>query len=368
MTGNKINKKEGAKRVLIVPLDWGLGHATRCLPIIYELKRRGATVFLAGDGGVAELLKNSVPDAVLLPLKGYRIHYSSGSRFFILHLIFQSFSFLKSIRNEHRWLKQIIMEHQIDVVISDNRFGMWTKSKPCYFITHQLQIITNSRLTDFIAKRINWYFIKKFSCCWIMDHKDNGLAGLLSHPKHPPPFCFRYLGLSSRFKKSETLKSEHILFLISGPEPSRTQFENIILQQIEDVDQPVILVRGLPDEKNLLSHQNNQLVAYNHLNSETLADLIASASVVICRAGYSTLMDLATLQVHAIIVPTPGQTEQEYLSSYLHQKKLFFQCRQEQFKLEEVIKQYHQYQFSNNWPKTYINTDIFEEFLFRLNN
>ncbi len=175
--GNNINKLPAKIRVLIAPLEWGLGHATRCIPIIKELLLNGAEVLIAAEGAAESLLKNEFPNLAYLPLMGYRMKYSRKKSFLHFKLLAQLPKIFFAIRKEYQWLKKIIIEHQIDAVISDNRFGLYHKKVKCIYITHQLLIKTGNSITEKIAQKYHYGFIKKYSECWVPDFKENGLGG-----------------------------------------------------------------------------------------------------------------------------------------------------------------------------------------------
>lgn len=363
-TVSKINKKHGIRRVLVIPLDWGLGHATRCIPIINELKERGVEVLIAGEGPSLQILVKALPGLVFLPLKGYRVTYAQNKLFFMVHMLAQTLKIRRSIKAEHTWLEQIIKEYEIDGVVSDNRYGLWNKSIPSVFLTHQLNIKTGNRFLNYLARKINWSLINKFSNCWLADVEgNNNLSGELAHPKIRPTFGYQFLGLLSRFTYQTPQKNGPVLFLISGPEPSRSHFEKKILQQVNHIKQPVILIRGLPHEKDFPLNLPANVQVYNHAEAEELCRMISSARMVVCRAGYSTLMDLAALKKHAIIVPTAGQTEQEYLAQYLHQQKLFMQVNEEDFNWETLQEKINAFSFSTHWPECRMNKKLIDEFI-----
>lgn len=362
-SGGKINIEQKPIRVLLVPLDWGLGHATRCVPIVNRLIKDGVDVWVAGEENRKEFFVKLLPNAVFFPLKGYRVNYAANKDFFTIHLLAQFFKIKSAIRDEHNWLNNFVDEHQIDAVISDNRFGLWTNKRPSVFITHQLNIQTGNKFLDWIARKINQKFICRFKECWLMDTEKNGLAGSLAHSTSLLPFPVKYLGLSSRFEKKIVVQKDHVLFLLSGPEPSRTIFEQKILKEISKIAKPVFLVRGLPAEKEKLHHSFSNLFVYNHLESEPLAELISTAEMVICRSGYSTLMDLTALKKHAVVVPTPGQKEQEYLAEYNDERKLFAHLNEKEFRWENVLKKNSQFIFSENWPEVGINESVISEFI-----
>ena len=336
INANNFNTIGSKPRILIAPLDWGLGHATRCIPIINELINQKCEVIIAADSGPFFLLKKEFPKTVFLRMKGYKIRYSRDRKWLGFTLFLQFPKIIFSIWKENTWLKKIIHDYQIDAVISDNRFGVYNKKIPCVYITHQLHIKTGNAFSEKIAQKIHYFFIKKYSNCWVPDFKENGLAGELSHQVNIPSNVL-YIGTLSRFEKSSEIpKIYNLLISLSGPEPQRTIFEKMILIQLKTFPKKVLLVRGLPGEhKKPRSDPAIEIV--NHLSAKELNMAFQQSEMIISRSGYSTVMDLVKLCKKAILVPTPGQTEQEYLSDYLMEKKYFYSVRQNNFSLETIL-------------------------------
>lgn len=333
----EFNKKNLTKRVLVAPLDWGLGHATRCIPLINELILQGCTVLIAAEGNVKVLLQKEFPNCTFLPLDGYNIKYAPKKWLMPLYILGQVPSILFSICKEHFWLKRIIKEHSIDLVISDNRFGLFTQKVTSVFITHQLLIKTGNRFIETVLKQINYFFINRFTICWIPDFsgKDN-IAGELSHPTQLPANA-KYIGSLSRFVYSNSVKKKYaITFLLSGPEPQRTILENIILKEMEKNSDCTLLVRGLPNSNEQINPNNPTSTVVNHLTAKELNEAILASEWIVARSGYTTVMDLVQLKKNALLIPTPGQTEQEYLAKYLQDKQLFLSIEQQHFSLEAI--------------------------------
>ena len=352
MKFENINIKKGKKMVLVAPLDWGLGHATRCIPIIYELLRLNFDVLIAAEGQTKKLLQKEFPEQVFLPLKGYEMRYSKNKSLLPFNLLIQLPKLLLRIYLEHQWLKKIIKVHNVDVIISDNRLGLFHSTIPCFYITHQLKIKTNNRFTEQLAQKIHYFFINKYTCCWVPDNdSENNLAGSLSHPEHLPKIPVQYLGPLSRFEKITTENIYDFLVLISGPEPQRTIFEKLMLKELKKTPGKALLVRGLPGDEKLIPYNDERIEIHNHLSSTVLNKAIQQSNIVISRSGYTTVMDLIKLRQKAVFIPSPGQTEQEYLSAYLMQKKLFFSKSQKDFSLEEALKEVI------DFPFTIINID-----------
>ena len=341
------NKRRESPRVLISPLDWGLGHATRCIPIIYHLIELNCEVFIAADKGSYSLLKKEFPLIVFLRLKGYEIKYSRHKLTFPFTLLLQLPKIYFAIRNENKWVKKIVRQYKIDAVISDNRLGFYCTDIPGIYITHQLLIKTGNQFTEKIAQALHRHFIKKYSECWVPDLEEGGLAGALSHPKKLP-INTTYIGPLSRFEKMPGVEKFYdLLISLSGPEPQRTIFENMLLTQLATYSGKVLMVRGLPDEKIDLKTTNDSLKIVAHLSAKELNLALEQSKMVISRSGYTTVMDLVKLNKPGILVPTPGQTEQEYLAKYLSEKKYFYTVEQDHFQLSEVLKQVKNYNFSH---------------------
>ncbi|MEP6948797.1 MAG: glycosyltransferase family protein [Ginsengibacter sp.] len=333
----KIDIDPAKPRILIAPLDWGLGHATRCIPIINELIEQNCEVVIAADRAPLFLLKKEFPGIVFLRVKGYEIKYSRNRKWLPFKLLLQFPKIIFSIRKENAWLEKVINEYLVDAVISDNRFGFYSKKIPCVYITHQLYIKTGNVFSEKIAQKIHNYFIKKYIKCWVPDFKENSLAGELSHPANVPSNVV-YIGPLSRFDKiNDVAKIYNLLISLSGPEPQRTIFEKMILAQLKTYKKKVLLIRGLPGENKKLQADPEFIEIVNHLSAEELNKAFQQSGIIICRSGYSTIMDLVKLGKNAVLVPTPGQREQEYLSDYLMEKRYFYSVRQNNFSLETTI-------------------------------
>ena len=238
--------------VLIAPLDWGLGHATRCIPIINELIQQGTRVIVAANPTQKTLLKSEFPQIEFIESQGYNIRYKGGV-LLKWGLLFRLPFMLRQIKKENRWLEEILLHRPIDAIISDNRYGLYNKLCPGIFITHQLQIQSGigapsvfGRWADSKLLKWNYAFIEKFSACWIPDVEgDWSIGGLLSHPSKLPSIPVKYIGTLSRFYISEKKHQKNpLLILISGPEPQRTEFENILFSQLSNLTLNTVVVRG----------------------------------------------------------------------------------------------------------------------------
>lgn len=332
-------------RILVAPLEWGLGHATRCIPIIKELIAQDCEVILAASGGTLALLREEFPELAFLDLVAYNIRYGNSRRSLALKLAGQVPKILSVIRQEHRWLQEAIDEHKLDAVISDNRFGLYSTKIPCIYITHQLQIKTGNRATDALVRKLHYRYITRYSACWVPDYeKPPGIAGALSHPRIRPKNVV-YIGCLSRFKRLQNPEKKYeLLFSMSGPEPQRTIFEKKVLDQVRDFQGKVLLLRGLPGEKETLTDVPDNIEVRNHLNGSELSEAMQSAEWMISRSGYTTIMDILKIQRKTMLIPTPGQTEQEYLAKSLSAQRIFFTSKQDEFSLDSMLR------FANAFP------------------
>ncbi|MEI6949108.1 glycosyltransferase [Paraflavisolibacter sp. H34] len=325
-------------RILVAPLDWGLGHATRCIPVIHELLKRKYTVLIAAEGKTAVLLQQEFPELPLIKLSGYGIRYAKTRWGVLAALLLQIPRILSAIRRERHWLDHIVAAHRIDIVLSDNRYGLYHPKAYSIFMTHQLLIKTPRPLFDAVLQKINYRLIRRFRECWVPDRPEApGLAGELSHPADPPATPLFYTGALSRFRLGPPVPPKHLLVLLSGPEPQRSLLEEKLLRQLRSYTQPVVFVRGLPGEEALPAAPPH-IFLKNHLPAPALEQVLAEAGTVISRCGYSTVMDLACLGKKSILVPTPGQTEQEYLSRHLMQAGLALCLPQDKFELEAALE------------------------------
>lgn len=334
------------KKILVAPLDWGLGHATRCIPIVRTLQETGHSIFIAGEAAQQNLLQNEFPTVSFLPLEGYRISYPSYKEKFKSKIALQLTKITAAVQRESRWLADMNRIHQFDAVISDNRFGLNHTSIPCIFITHQLRLRSGmGKWIDEILQKLNYRYINRFDNCWIPDFEgEENLAGELSHPLRLPQ-NFTYIGPLSRFNRTIPDLQFDLVIVLSGPEPQRGLLEKKIISELKNFSGTGVFVRGIPG-KIPDNSSIGRVKVFSHLPSDQLGVLISQARLVISRSGYSTIMDLARLRKKAVLIPTPGQTEQEYLASYLHSKKMFCTVAQEQFDLAMIFRQAETFPFS----------------------
>lgn len=260
-----------------------------------------------------------------------------------MKVLIQIPKFIFGIIKEHFEIKKIIKKYNIDLIISDNRYGLYSKKVPTIFITHQIAIKlpVSFRFAEKAVYKLHKKFIQKFDKCFIPDvDSSNNLSGDLSH-KYPVPVNAGFIGLLSRFKYKTSINySYDLMFIISGPEPQRSIFEKKIFEQTEKLNKRILIVAGKPGVST--SSVNSKYEYRNHLNTEEMQDAILESEIVICRSGYTSVMDLMTLKKKAILIPTDGQTEQEYLAKYLSEKKLCVTQKLNDFNIYKAIVQLFQ--------------------------
>lgn len=327
-------------KILIAPLNWGLGHATRCIPIIKGLENLGAEVLIASDGIALDLLKKEFPKNTFFEIPGYNIDYKGKN--FGWSMLRQSAKILAAIAKEHSAIKKIVVEHKIAAVISDNRYGCYAKGVHNVFMTHQLNIISPAKVFDKPVNSINHLLAGKFKKIWVPDFEEEvNLAGQLSRSHD---LDVTYLGPLSRMERKEVEKKYDVAVVLSGPEPKRSEFElEIFRQALQLDDKRFIVVRGLPERWEYY-FMKPHLEVVSFMTSKMLNETMLAADVIVARSGYSTIMDLWKLQKPALLIPTPGQTEQEYLAKALSDKKLFLTQSQENLNIKKALIEVDSYQ------------------------
>ena len=325
-----------ALRVLVSPLDWGLGHATRVIPLIRTLLDEGCEVTIAASDASKSLLRAEFPELVVLDIPGYRIRYpQKGSQFF-RKMAFQLPRILQAILREHLWLRAAMRAHRWDIVVSDNRYGLFHARVHAVILTHQVRIRTGRRLMDVLLRPMLWRMLGCFDAVWVPDMPyEPNLAGDLCHGRMPAHVT--HIGPLSRFAALGAPAASRLLMLLSGPEPQRTIFESILRRELATFAGDVVVVRGLPGSDH--RHTDGNGVEWiDHLPARQLEALVSDLGLVISRSGYSTVMDLVRMGRPAVLVPTPGQGEQEYLARHLCATGLFPSLSQEAFTLSEALR------------------------------
>lgn len=348
------------KRILVAPLNWGLGHATRCIPIVEALLENQFEPIIASDGAALDLLKKEFPSLVCLELPSYNIQYSKHGFLLKWQLLKSIPKLLKAIKDEKIMVENIIKTHHIKGIISDNRLGVYSSNIkiPSVYITHQLCVL--SGITTWISTKLHKRIIKKHHECWIPDFETNpNLSGNLGHIKNPE-FKIKYIGSLSRFDKITTKSIYDIMVLLSGPEPQRTLLEEKVLHELKDYKGNTIVIQGLVENSQKISQRNN-LTIYNFMQSTELEKAIQSSDIIISRSGYTTIMDLAKLKKKAFFIPTPGQNEQLYLAKRLEKLNIAPYCKQKDFSIKKLVELNDYKGF--NIPENYMEfSDLFSLF------
>ncbi|MCL7761843.1 glycosyltransferase [Polaribacter sp. Z014] len=319
------------KKIIIAPLNWGLGHATRCVPIVNALLENNYIPIIASDGNALTFLKKEFPNLEYLVIPAYNISYHRNLK---LGLLLQIPKVLKAVREERKIINDFILKNKdVAGLISDNRFGVRSSLVPSVYITHQVNVLSGS--TTFITSYFHQKIIKKFDECWVPDNKDSEFSGKLSSTKKN--LNIKFIGVLSRFKKEELTQNIDVLVILSGLEPNRSFLENKLISAFKNDSRSIVFVLGkvVATQKSWISENNT---FYNYLLSNDLQKLINSSKIVICRSGYSSIMDLAVLGKKVFFIPTEHQQEQEYLASFLEQKKYAPFSEMKDFVKEDISK------------------------------
>lgn len=308
------------------------------MPVISELLAHNAEVIIAADRQPLAFLQKEFPELETIKCPGYDIFYPAAGGNMALTMAMQAPKLLLKIHEENKWLQKIIKEKKIDAVISDQRFGFYSDKVPCAFITHQVTI--KSPFGENILYKLNKRFLTKYTQCWIPDVEGiENLSGDLSH-KFPLLPNAKFIGPLSRFSGNPRpnvlpppAAHYQLMAILSGPEPQRTIFENIVLKQVHHLKLKAVVVRGLADREEHRAEGDVEI--YSHLETKTMKEKILASEIIFARSGYSTIMDLAVLGKKAILVPTPGQTEQEYLAEY--HSRHFYTMKQNAIDLRSAL-------------------------------
>ena len=336
------------KNILVCPMDWGLGHATRCVPIIEQLIAAGANVVVGADNKPLDFLRLRFPNLPWIRLKGFQPEYQKRGSL-ALKVATELPKMMKIVKPVQQNLEKIIREYPIDAVVSDNRYELWSEQVPTVFMTHQLRILTTGILAPLrpAIQKVLYSFIEKHNELWIPDNEQEPyLSGDLSHVEKFPAIPSYFVGPLTRFEKliktAPVNKPLDVLCILSGPEPQRTLFEELLTKQLENSEFRSVILSAKPESTQVVSKGSIQILP--HAQDAEIAGLINAASIVISRSGYTTLMDLTAFGKKALFVPTPGQPEQEYLAKVLMNSGHFFSIDQNRLNLPADIPKALQYE------------------------
>lgn len=331
--------------ILVAPLSWGLGHATRCIPIIRALRKKGEPVIIGAEGKALALLQEEFPKMPYIDFDSDPgITYPSGDPGdlkFSLFMLRQYKKLGRSIKRDQKIVLDMVGKGMLKGIISDNRFGVHHTSVHSVILTHQVNPIS-PMFTGKVHKK-NHRMLTPFDEVWIPDHE--GIDNLTGKLTAPVPFGHvRWIGQLSRFKKGTVRKRDNkVVMILSGPEPQRSALEDLLTESIEGMDREFVLVRGLPGDRGKAERiPELNLTVHNHLSSKEMEALLNSSGTIISRSGYTSLMDYRKLDKRAILIPTPGQTEQEYLAKRLDGKHGFVALKQRDFssnRLSELLSE-----------------------------
>jgi uncharacterized protein (TIGR00661 family) len=324
-----------SKNILVAPLNWGLGHATRCIPIIRELESFGFTPIIASDGVALRILQKEFPHLESLELPSYEIEYAKDGADFKWKLIKNSPKMIQAIFEEKKLVKALVKKYNLKGIISDNRLGVYSKKVPSIFITHQLNVLSGK--TTWISSKLHQYFMGKFKECWIPDMKEQpNLTGKLGHLTNSD-LSLKYLGPLSRLEKKNLEAKYELMVILSGPEPQRTMLEERLIDELQNYNGEVIFIKGKiePEQKR---EKADNITYYNFMTSSEIETAFNESEMVLCRSGYTTVMDLAKLEKKAFFIPTPGQFEQEYLAKRYKRNGIAPYAKQDEFRIENLLE------------------------------
>ncbi len=316
------------KKILYTVLNWGLGHATRSIPIINQLVASGNTITIASDGIALDLLQKEYPQLTFVKLPGYNVRYGNSLPSIVLGNIP---NVLRAIILEHIAINKILKRKDYDILISDSRFGCFNKNIPSYIISHQLNIPSSNKLLKRLINIPNHFFLNSYSEVWIPDYDDHRLSGKLSISSQVRKQ--RFIGPISRLQKADRASIYDLAIILSGPEPSRSIFEEKLISILKTTDYKIVLVRGTERPLDQALPANWQV--HNLSNSVLINKLLTDSRLIISRSGYTSILDYYKLGVKAILVPTPGQSEQEYLGDFLNNHNQFTSI--EELKLDKDL-------------------------------
>lgn len=315
------------KTILICPLNWGLGHATRDIPIIRRLQSMGYKVIVATESPLTELLNEAVPGLTFEYFPGPKVTYSK-TKLLTIKLLGQIPNWIRWLKKERKTIDRLVQKHQPHLIVSDNRYGAHHPKVRSILITHQLMVKLPKGLqwAESLAHQLIGSLVSRFDACWVPDfEKAASLAGDLVH-RYPLPANARLIGPISRFMDiplpgSSVHPQYECVAILSGPEPQKSLLKTRLIEHLARHSLKSLIVTGEPNrelEKNFYKEKTITLIP--HLNQEKLAQLICHTPIIVARSGYSTIMDLYFLNRKALLVPTPGQTEQNYLAAFNAQK------------------------------------------------
>ncbi len=336
------------KKVIVCPLDWGLGHSSRMIPVIHRYLKSDCHVILGGSGKSGDLLKATFPELSFISIASHVVRYNGGGKWLVPLLVFRLPGMILSVIKEHRLIRNIVEKHRVDVVVSDNRYGLFCKLAHCIFVTHQVSPLLPPlwQWAEYPVYRVIRMLIHRFDECWIPDIADQemSLSGKLSH-RFKLPRNASYIGILSRFEMlptealPELAEKYELVFVLSGPEPQLGIFFKMALDLALRIHKKTMIIAGFHKEsRSVCLAEEGIITVAPHLGVLHFRQILLHARTIICRSGYSGIMDLVTLGKTALLVPTPGQPEQEYLAEYLSRQGYFTRVHQDELSEKALMK------------------------------
>lgn len=313
-----------ARRVLYGVYHWGLGHATRSLVLVRALVARGDRVMILMQPGAGmQLLQSELGDRVeYFPFRDTPAPFSRYPAVFYVRMSLSMPWVVAGYRREHRLTERLVAERHFDCVVSDSRIGVWSRAVPSYVIFHSIHQIIPGRIR-WMERLVEWgqrRLLRGFTQVLIPDMEASG--GLSGDLGHYPYFNWgaqrlTYIGPLSDVRRPEVPQDLDYFFSVSGIEPQRSLFAQRVLAALPQLRGRIVVTLGDPVRKNEV-RQIGEATVYGYLDRARQAEMLNRARVIITRSGYTTLMELAELGKRALFVPTPGQSEQEYLARFHH--------------------------------------------------
>ncbi len=334
--------KKNSKKIFIAPLNWGLGHATRVLPLIRRFLQRGDQVFVAAHGRALQLLRDEVPECIFLDFPEYPIRYPR-TRFFVTRFMLITFPrMLFAMWKEKRALTLLQEKYRFDYIISDNRFCLYQHGVKSYLISHQLRYILPFPIgkLEWLPEWFNYSFFKKYDAILIPDEKgpERALTGALSHDmRYLNADKLNYSGIFADMPDSEQTINVDIdyFIIVSGPEPQRSKLEKLIFEQAGRLPGKIVVALGKPERRYKI--RQGHVTFYSYMNRAQMQQFMKRARFIIGRPGYTSVMEMVALGKKGLFIPTPGQIEQEYLAGYYLKKGWCYCVRQHRLDLKNDV-------------------------------
>jgi uncharacterized protein (TIGR00661 family) len=320
--------------------SWGLGHATRSLPLIRKLISEDHNLTIITSGRTLKLLQREIKDdAQYMDVPDYPILISEDAKRVMVKSLVYWPSFIRRMQVGLAILTKLLQRKNYDMILSDGRYDMYNKKIPSFFISHQMRIMNPLRIKflETASELFNHFFFKRFYGVLVPDYRQDDLSGDLSHNlKLLDENRLHYVGILSDFKRRKTKKDIDYLVSLSGPELQRKILEKKLLSQLEGLKGKIVVTLGKAEATHQKSDDNIRV--YSYLSKEKREEILNRTKLVISRSGYSTIMDLAVINTKALMIPTPGQIEQQYLAEYNTVKEKIYSVNQSSIDLKRDIE------------------------------